>query len=348
MLNPIAIPYQRLTGLDIATVSPAGEVRRHCSLAPNRRTALTDLKQGSWIVRNDSLYTLRLDACYENQHFHIRTLCPSEYWRFPSPGDQYALTATLEISAQVLHMPSIDSDVEPKRARDLNLNRGESLFFQYMTAAGTSCRRVAEGTSKNPDFTIDLAGRLVPVELKEFERNEQEQKNARLLEGRGYSDVTSDEFGHRLAKVVNPARSQLRSFLDQHGDGPAILGVIDPYWLGHAEPDHIAAVLEGHIVVRVSTRDGSHIDTFRTENRRRAPHGRNQILSAIAVLSLMTKEGPALVWGTKPNYENIVANLLVYHNQYAKHPLSPRVFARFGFPQYSFGATVRSAVRAFV
>jgi len=346
MIDPIAVPYKRLSGLDIATVSPAGEVRRHCSLAPNCRTELTSLTQGSWVVRNDSPHILRLDARYGNDSLHIRTLCPSEYWRFNWPDDQYALTATLEISAQVLHLPSMDSDACPRRARSVNLNRVEYLFYQYMAAARTSCRRIPDGTSKNPDFAISLAERTVPIELKEFERNEQEQKDARLLSSRGYSNVTSNEIGHRLAKAVNSARSQLRSFLEQQGDGPAILAVVDPCGLGHADLQEIAAVLEGHIVVQLSTGDRSRIGTFRTENRRRAPHDRNEILSAIAVLSLLFKEGSALVTGTQANHENIVANLLVYHNPHAKHPLSPNVFAPFGFPQYSFGPTGHSAVQA--
>ena len=348
MVNPIAIPYERLSGLDIATESPVGEVRRHCSLSPNHETELTDLKPGSWVVHNDSPFIVRLNACSGNRSIQIRTLCSSESWSFDWPDDQHTLTATPQISAQVFHLPSVNSNTYLQRARILNLNRWEYLFFQYMTAARTSCRCVPECTSETPDFTIKLAERIVPVELKEFERNKQEQKDAQLLSRQGFSGVTSVEIGHRLAKLVNSSRSQLRSFLKQHGDGPAILGVIDPYRLGHAEPDHVAAVLEGHLVVRISTRDGAHFDTVRKENRRRAPHDRNEILSAIAVLGLSTKEGYALDSGTQTNYENLVANLLVYHNPHAKHPFSPGAFARYGFPQYSVDSTVHSAVQAFV
>ena len=332
MLGPIAIPYEHLSGLDIAAVSPAGDIHRYCSLPPNRRTELLDLQQGTWVVHNDSPYILRLDACSENKSFHIRTLCPSENWSFNWPGDQLTLTATLQISAQVFHLPSMDSGTYRQRASTLKLKKWEYLFYQYMIAARTSCRRVPEGTSPTPDFTIALAEKIVPIELKEFSRNEQERKDARLLSSRGYSEVTSDEIGHRLAKAVNSSRSQLRSFLEQHGNGPAILGVIDPCGLRHGDPENIAAVLEGHIVIHIATRDGSHIGTSRKENRRRAPYARNEILSAIAVLSLATKEGSALDSGTQANYENIVANLLVYHNPHAKQPISPRVFGRFGFP----------------
>ena len=348
MLDPIAIPYQRLSGLDIAAVTPAGEIHRYCSLPPNRRTELIELHQGKWVVQNNSPYILRLDACSENQSFHIRTLCPSENWSFDWPGDQLKLTATLQISAQVFHLPSMDSDTYLQRARTLNLTKSEYLFCHYMIAARTSCRRVPEGPAPTPDFTIALAEKIVPIELKEFSRNEQEREDARLLKDRGYSDVRNDEIGHRLAKAVNSSRSQLRSFLEQHGNGPAIMGVIDPRGLRHADPENIAAVLEGHMVVHIAASDGSHIGTSRKENRRRAPHNRNENLSAIAVLILASKEGSALDSGAKGNFENIVANLLVYHNPHAKQSISPRVFARFGFPQYILGTTVPSAVQAFV
>ena len=348
MLSPTLIPYERLSGLDIETESPAGEVRRHCSLAPNRETELTDLAKGSWVVRNNSPFIVRLNACSENRSIQIRTLCSSESWSFDWTDDQYTLTAKPQISAQVFPMPSVESNTYLQQARALHLNRWEYLFFQYMTAARTGCRRVPESTSQTPDFTINLAKRIVPVELKEFDRNKQEQDDARLLSRQGFSGGASVEIGHRLAKLVNSSRSQLRSFLDQHGDGPAILGVVDPYRLGHARPHHVAAVLEGHMVVRVARRDGSHIDTFRKENRRRAPHKRNAILSAIAVLNLSTKEGYALDSSKQPKYENYVANLDIYHNPHAKQPVSPSVFARFGFPQYSFGSTDHSVVQAFV
>ena len=348
MLSPIAIPYERLSGLDIAAVSPAGEIHRYCSLPPNRGTELIELQQGTWVVHNDSPYILRLDACSENQSFHIRTLCPSEYWSFNWPGDQLKLTATLQISAQVFHLPSMESDAYLQRARTLNLTKSEYLFYQYMIAARTSCRRVPEGPAPTPDFTIALAEKIIPIELKEFSRNEQEREDAQLLKNRGYSDVRNDEIGHRLAKAVNSSRSQLRSFLEQHGNGPAILGVIDPCGLRHADPENIAAVLEGHIVIHIAARDGSHIGTSRKENRRRAPHDRNEILSAIAFLTLASKEDSALDSGAKGNSENIVASLHVYHNRHAKQPVSPHVFARFGFPQYSFDSTVPSAVQAFV
>lgn len=348
MFDPIPIPYEPVSGLDIAAVSPAGDVRRFTSLAPNHRIELLDLQQGAWVVYNDSPFILRLDARSTNHSSHIRTLCPSEFWSFNWSGDHYKLIATLLISAQIFNLPSIDTDTYLQRACTLNLTKWEYLFYQYMIAARTSCRRIPEGESKTPDFTIILPGSVVvPVELKKFSRNKQESNEARLLSSQRYSVGAPVEIGHRLAKAANSARSQLKSYLDRHSDGPAILAVIDPCRLRFADPDHIGAVLEGHMTLRIAKRDRSLVGAFRDENRRRAPHARNRILSAIAVLDFWSKEGSASVSGTEAEHEEIVANLLVYHNAHAKHAVSAADIARFGFPQFSFARTDHSAVRAF-
>ena len=347
MLDPTAIPYERLSGLDITAVAPAGEVRRFCSLAPNRRTELLDLQRGDWVVRNDSPFVLRLEACSKRRLSPIRTLSPSESWNFKWNHDCCKLTATPLVSAQIFRLPPMATGTDMQRADALKFKTWEKLFCRYMVAARTGCKRLSEGNRRTPDFTIALGGRLVPVELKQFSRNDQEQHEAELLASQGYSEGATIEIGLRLAKATNSARSQLRSFLKQHGEGPAILAIIDPCRLHHAEPHHVAATLDGHETMRIASDDGSHIGTFRKENRRRAPHDRNAILSAIAVLCLSRKEDSSSISETDPDSHETVANLVVYHNPHAKHRISPGAFAAFGFPQFSLESTAPPPVRAF-
>ncbi|MDE0530017.1 MAG: hypothetical protein OXI01_01010 [Albidovulum sp.] len=347
MFDPTPIPYEPVSGLDITAVSLAGDLRRFRSLAPNHSTELLNLQQGDWVIHNDSPFILCLVARFANYSSNIRTLRPSEFWSFNWPGNHYKLTATLLTSAQVFNLWHINTDTYLQRALTLNLTKWEYLFYQYMIAARTSCRRITEGKSQTPDFTIVVSDGVVPVELKEFSRNEQERNEARLLSSQGNNKGATVEIGQRLAKAANSARSQLRSYLEQHGDGPAILAVIDPCRLRHADPDHIGAVLEGHMTLRIAKRDRSLVDAFRKENRRRAPYDRNEILSAIAVLCFWPKEGSASLTGIQAKHEEIVVNLLVYHNAHAKHPVPPSAIARFGFPQFSFGSPLHAAVQAF-
>ena len=55
----VAVQYKTLSVLDVAVVSPAGDVHRFDSLVPNRSTQLVDLEPGAWTVHNDSPCILR-------------------------------------------------------------------------------------------------------------------------------------------------------------------------------------------------------------------------------------------------------------------------------------------------
>ena len=346
MRDWVAVQYKPLSGLDVAVVSPAGDVQCFDSLVPNRSTRLVDLEPGVWTVHNDSPCILRLQADFYNNysHININTLCPSEYCRFNWSDGGYTLTATLCTSAQVFHRPSMDTDVHKQRAEALGLTKCEYLFYQYMVAARTACSRIpTKESSRTPDFTIVLSNRRVPVELKEFVPNESEKQDETLLRKRGYGNVHGTEVGQRIARSADSARSQLCSFTRQNGDGPAILAIMDPRALGHAYPDHLAALFEGTLTIDASVADGSIVDVYRKEDRRRLSQ-RNRILSAIVVLRLGTKAGPVVRLGTESDDPYVIADLLVYHNPYAEHPVSTDAFASFGFSQYVIGAAKPPAV----
>ena len=338
MRDWVAVQHKPLSCLDVAVVSPTGDLHRFDSLVPNRSGELVDLEPGAWTVHNDSPCILRLQADLDNSSSHINTLCPSEHCRFNWPDGGCKLTATLCTSAQVFHRPSMYTDICMQRAKALKLSKGEYLFYQYMVAARTACSRIPAGSVPTPDFTIVLSNRVVPVELKEFAPNESEKRDEELLRTRRYGDAHSTEVGHRIAKAAQSARSQLRSFIDQNGDGPAILAIMDPRALGHAYPDHLAALFEGALTIDVSVAGGSIVDVYRKEDRRRSPHERNRILSAIVVLRLCTKAGTVVRLETESGDPYVIADLLVYHNPHAEHPVCTDAFASFGFSQYVIGA----------
>ena len=347
MRDWVAVPYEPLSGFDIAVVSPAGVVCRFDSLVPHRSIKLLDLELGTWTVHNDSSFILRLQADSDSGHCHINTLCPSEYCRFNWPHGGYELTATLSISAQVFHRPSMDTEIYMQRAKALRLTKWEYLFYQYMVAARTGCSRIREESSKTPDFTVVFSKGTVPVELKEFSPNPDEIRNEELRRTRGYSDPHSTEVGHRIAKAAQSARSQLRSFIDQNGDGPAILAIMDTCALGHADRHHLAALFEGTLTADVSVADGSIVKVYRKEDRRRSPHERNRILSAIAVLCSYPKANLAVHPETESVDRYVITDLIVYHNPHAEHPLSTDVLAPLGFPQYVIDDAEPPAVHAF-
>ena len=117
---------------------------------------------------------------------------------------------------------------------------------------------------------------------------------------------------------------------------------MDSRALGHAYPHQLAALFEGTLTVDVSVADSS-IDVYRREDRRRLPE-RNRILSAIVVLRLCTQAGPVVRLETESGDPYVIADLLVYHNPHAEHPVSRDAFALFGFSQYVIGAAEPPAV----
>ena len=119
---------------------------------------------------------------------------------------------------------------------------------------------------------------------------------------------------------------------------------MDSHALGHADRQHLAAFFEGTLTVDVSVADGSVVDVYRRENRHRLPHERNRILSAIAVFRVAPKAGSMVRLETESDAPYVIADLLVYHNPRAEHPLSTDAFAPFGFCQYVIGVAEPPAV----
>ena len=124
---------------------------------------------------------------------------------------------------------------------------------------------------------------------------------------------------------------------------PVFIYFMDSRALGHAYPHHLAALFEGTLTVDVSVTDSSIVDVYRREDRRHLPE-RNRILSAIVVLRLRTKAGPVVRLDTESGDPYVIADLVVYHNPHAEHPVSTDAFASFGFSQYVIGAAKPPAV----
>ena len=239
MRDWVPVRDEPLSGLDVTVVSPAGVSCRFDSFVPNQETEILDLEPGTWTVYNNTSFILCLGANSDTDsgYDHINYLRPSEChcfdWRYED--EAWKLTGTLRPSAQIFSRSSVDTDDHIQGAKAASkLNKWEYLFYRYMVAAGTSCCRISEGSSKTPDFTVTLSNQTIPVEFKEFSPNADEQRDEALLRTRGYGETRFSVIGRRIVKVAGRARSQLRSFFEQFGDGPGILAIFESSVLGHA------------------------------------------------------------------------------------------------------------------
>ena len=94
----------------------------------------------------------------------------------------------------------------------------------------------------------------------------------------------------------------------------------------------------------VSVADGAIVDVYRKEDRRRSPHERNRVLSAVAVLRFCPKVGLALGLGSEVADSYVVADVEIYHSPQAEFPLSAGAVAKFGSSQYLIDAAEPPAV----
>lgn len=336
MRDWVPVRGRPLSGFEVTIGSPAGVFSRFQSLIPNLRTEFARLDEGKWSIRNDSPFFLHLAATFRSENGDgyrgLSVLRPCENFDldWQGGGENATLVGTALPSAQEFSGQTIESDVHRREAKALNLRKWEHLFYRYLAATGASCSRIAEGTAKSPDFSVSLCGQTIPIEFKEFHLNPQERRSAALMRIRGYGEVQGSEPGHRIMKLAETARSQLQCYFEQHGYGPGILAIFDSSVLGHAQPSDLAAFFEGILTVSISVADLSIASVYRRENRRRAPYDRNRLVSAIAIFDLPPKLSSLL----QPEPDEFIANLAVYHNPRAAHPLCPDLLAPLGFPQY--------------
>ena len=197
----------------------------------------------------------------------------------------------------------------------------EELFERYCDHKYIRLRRVSEGDDQTPDHDIFLLRRKVVAEVKEITPNPEERKAEEELRQKGFS-VGSVTPGNRVRRKVSEASPQIRARTKRRFPGLLVLfqqGVI-PH---HIDPYQIRVAMYGFetIVLAVpndlSKRPYAVGAKFGPKRKMTETHDTS--VSAIATLT------------TRPDG---VLELAVYHNRHAAIPLNPKLFARYGVPQY--------------
>lgn len=190
----------------------------------------------------------------------------------------------------------------------------ELLFGDLCRACSIEYERVEESTTegeRRPDFTIQLAGRTVVVETKQFDPNEEELRAHHALM-RGEVVVSGTTPGDRVRRAIQCAAPQLRN--RSRGEMPAMLVVYNNVLASrpHADPYAIATAMNGlDVVPKLVFRDPTIAPVFqdvRSGPKRKMNENANTTISAVGVLVRDEKGQPLLH---------------VYHNGFARHPISP-------------------------
>jgi hypothetical protein len=87
----------------------------------------------------------------------------------------------------------------------------EEQFEAFCKNRGIPLERIPESDSRTPDYEIDIESQRIIVEVKETSPNPEEIESDRLLNERGYGNVTGGTPGDRVRKMIRSASGQLKA-----------------------------------------------------------------------------------------------------------------------------------------
>jgi hypothetical protein len=209
------------------------------------------------------------------------------------------------------------------------LTKSEILFLHYCKLRGYVTNRLsapADG-GRFPDYEVIIGTNRIIVEIKELQPNPMDKNMAEAIRARSIQ-VFGDEMGRRVRTHVEDAEHQLRRYESQRvpcmvvlydniivngfRPNPPELFPVDV--MNPLHPSHIEVGMYGHQVAQVRI----HPD-WRTEslgdvrgNKRTLRSGHQDNISAVATLHDYDSSNGLF--------------LVVYHNFFAKNPLSKFVF----------------------
>jgi hypothetical protein len=202
------------------------------------------------------------------------------------------------------------------------LTASECAFESYCKERGIVCRRVPAREMRTPDYEITIDSKEIKVEIKELDPTQEDLESERLLKERGYGTVLSRTPGERVRRSICAARGQLKQC---SLDGSATLLVLYDRGRGfdYIDPNHIWAAMYGHLQLHLAvppiTKGSPYVLGSSAGPDRLMAGDRNTSFSAIGALFYPAPDQTGMI---------------IYHNQFARVPLDPALFARHAIHQY--------------
>ena len=210
------------------------------------------------------------------------------------------------------------------RAEKQGQTVSELLFEDYCDWAGIDWNRIKKKDgAKTPDYELVIDGRTIITEVKEFEKNKDEQESYRLLGERGYGKVLNEEPGDRVRKKIRKSSPQIKALTaDCH---PGMLVLFDDGQIaGHLAPYHIMTAMYGLELVEMAVPREISIKPYIADRRfgpkKKMTEETNTSISAIGALVV-----------TAPD---LILKLHIYHNAFAAVPVDPILLTCCGIMQY--------------
>ena len=199
----------------------------------------------------------------------------------------------------------------------------ELLFEEYCKRVGIQWKNIKLGTKQTPDYKLVLDDQTIIAEVKEFEKNKDEQESYRLMEKRGYGKVLNEEPGDRVRKKIRKSSPQIKALTA--ACHPGILVLFDDGQIaGHLDPYHIMTAMYGLELLEMAVPRDISIKPY-IADRRYGPKKKmtEETNTSISAIGALVVTGP-----------DLILKLRVYHNKFAAVPIDPKLLASRGILQY--------------
>ena len=100
----------------------------------------------------------------------------------------------------------------------------ETLFEKFCSDSEIKCVFIQTGETKTPDYELTIDGQQIIVEIKETNRNKDEQEYDRLIKEQGFA-VGTNTPGDRVREKIRKASPQIKKLTT--GIKPSILVLFD-------------------------------------------------------------------------------------------------------------------------
>jgi hypothetical protein len=193
--------------------------------------------------------------------------------------------------------------------------QSEAWFKQYCAEQGISVQRIAEENSRTPDYSINLNGQKLIVEVKEILPNAEEKASLEKLRQTGVGNAVGSTPGERVRGKISDANAQLKA--RTLGVLPSLLILCDirhgcGQITGHVDGYNIRVAMEGLDQVVFAVPQDHTVSPYavgiKAGPRKKMTENQNTSISAVGVL--YTPPGEPI-------------GLLIYHNRFAAVPLDP-------------------------
>ncbi len=205
--------------------------------------------------------------------------------------------------------------------------QSEKWFEDFCANVGLACYPICvKKDGKTPDYQLEIDNQTIIVEVKEFNRNKNENLSDQLLKERGFGKVLTNTPGDRVRKKINNSSAQIKA--RTQGVHPGILVLCDikngcGQITGHTASYNIRIGMYGleqiHISVPRDTAVSPYVTGTSYGPKRKMTMDQNTSISAIGVLSTPAKND---------------IRLDVYHNIYAAQPLNPELISKYRIRQF--------------